>query len=50
MGRTGLALETQDSRSPHPAASVFAVNRTPSAFITANVVFSVGFPFSLNDR
>jgi hypothetical protein len=31
-------------------AAVFAVSSTPSARITASVVFSVGFPFLLNDR
>jgi hypothetical protein len=32
-----------DSHFPHPAASVFVVSCTPSAFITASVIFSVGF-------
>jgi len=31
-------------------AAVFAVSSIPSARITASVVFSVGFPFLLNDR
>ena len=32
------------------AEGIFAVSSIPSACITASVVFSVGFPFSLNDR
>ena len=35
--------------APPAASSTFVVNCTPSAFITASVVFSVGFPFALND-
>src|SRR5665213_3967166 len=35
---------------PIDQACTFAVNSIPSAFITAIVVFSVGLPFSLNDR
>jgi hypothetical protein len=31
-------------------AGTLAVNSIPSAFMTAMVVFSVGLPFSLNDR
>jgi hypothetical protein len=33
-----------------PQAWTFAVNSMPSAFIPAIVVFSVGLPFSLNER
>lgn len=31
-------------------ARTFAVSSIPRVFITASVVFRVGFPFSLNDR
>ena len=48
-GAPGPVLETWDSPLPHAASCAFVVNCTPSAFITASVVFRVGFPFALND-
>ena len=36
--------------SPHAAGAIFAVSFTPSASITAKVVFSVGLPLSLKER
>jgi hypothetical protein len=36
--------------TPHAALAFFAVNSIPMVRITASVVFSVGFPFRLNDR
>lgn len=33
-----------------PQAAVLAVNLIPRAFITASVVFKVGFPLALKDR
>jgi len=46
----GKPLKSRGEAGPVGQTWTFAVNSIPSAFMTAIVVFSVGLPFSLNDR
>ena len=46
LARRGFKLDVDKLRQ----LQTLTVNPIPSAFITASVVFSVGFPFSLNER
>ncbi len=45
-----LALTSFSGRWPQAAEVILAVSWTPRAFITASVVFSVGFPLVLKER
>jgi hypothetical protein len=47
--RVGLPSKTR-SLLGQAVEKIFAVSSIPSACITASVVFSVGFPFSLKER